>query len=60
VVAAAKAKSSEESGLVEKALLTASVAGALAATKPGAIPGLPTRAEVEAQLPRLEGMPRAM
>lgn len=60
VVAAAKAKSSEESVLVEKALLTASVAGALAATKPGAIPGLPMRAEVEAQLPKLEGMPRAI
>ncbi|MFZ4574593.1 MAG: ribokinase [Phycisphaerales bacterium] len=60
VHAAIKARSPEETPLVEKALLTASVAGALAATKAGAIPSLPTRAEVDEQLPRLEGMPRAI
>lgn len=60
VHAAVKAKSHDETALVEKALLTASVAGALAATKPGAIPSMPSAAEVQEQLPRLEGMPRAI
>ncbi len=48
VHAAAKIKSPDEFRLVEAAALRASVAGALATTKPGAIPSLPTRAEVDA------------
>ncbi|MDX2146623.1 MAG: ribokinase [Planctomycetota bacterium] len=50
VYAAAKAKSPEEFRLVDAALELASAAGALATTKPGAIPALPTRAEVDALL----------
>jgi ribokinase len=43
---AGKARSSDEFKLVEPAILAASAAGALAATKPGAIPSLPSREEV--------------
>jgi len=43
---AAKARNPEEFKLVEPAVLLASAAGALASTKSGAIPSLPTRAEV--------------
>lgn len=60
VAAAVKSKSPEEAGLVERALLTASVAGALAATKAGAIPSMPTRAEVEARVSELSSRPRAL
>ncbi|MCX5689626.1 MAG: hypothetical protein NTV94_07560 [Planctomycetota bacterium] len=43
---AAKIRNPEEFKLVEPAVLLASAAGALAATKLGAIPSLPTREEV--------------
>lgn len=43
---ATKAKSMDEFKLAEPAVLAASAAGALAATKPGAIPSLPGRDEV--------------
>lgn len=45
---AARVKSSDEFKLAEEAALIASAAGALATTKPGAIPSLPKRDEVEA------------
>ncbi|MBL9002297.1 MAG: ribokinase [Phycisphaerae bacterium] len=47
VAAAAKARGPDEFKLVERAVLLASAAGALATTKPGAIPSLPRRDEVE-------------
>jgi ribokinase len=60
VVAATKKKAPDELQLLERALLAASIAGAIAATRTGAIPSLPTKAEVAARLPELEGMPRAI
>ncbi len=45
---AARAKSHDEFKLAEEAALKASAAGALATTKPGAIPSLPRRDEVDA------------
>lgn len=44
---AATARSDAEFAAVERAVLMASAAGALATTKLGAIPSLPTRAEIE-------------
>ncbi|MBS0195699.1 MAG: ribokinase [Planctomycetes bacterium] len=48
VAAAAKARNPDEFPLVERAVLTASAAGALATTKPGAIPSLPMAEDVRA------------
>jgi ribokinase len=45
-VAAAGARTAEELRLTERAVMYASAAGALAATKPGAIPSLPRAADV--------------
>jgi ribokinase len=50
VATACKAKHADEFKLLDLALEIASAAGALATTKSGAIPSLPTRAEVEALL----------
>ncbi len=44
---AARNRDAEEFALVERAVLCASVAGSLAATKPGAMAAMPTKAEVE-------------
>jgi ribokinase len=48
VVSRAGARSAEELALAERAVLFATAAGALATTRPGAIPSLPARADVEA------------
>ncbi len=45
---AQKSKDPREFELAEQAALLASAAGALATTKPGALPSMPTRAEVDA------------
>jgi len=47
VHAAIRTKSHEEFRLVEEAVKTATVAGAFATTKAGALPSMPRRAEVE-------------
>jgi ribokinase len=47
VLAAIRAKSPEEFKLVEEAVKLATVAGAVATTKAGALPSMPRRAEVE-------------
>ena len=47
VHAAIRAKSGEEFKLVEEAVKIATVAGALATTRPGAMPSMPRRSEVE-------------
>lgn len=50
VHAAAVAKSPDEYTLLDAALVRASVAGALATTRRGAIPSMPTAAEIEARM----------
>ncbi len=50
VHAAALARSPDEFRLLDAALLRASVAGALATTRRGAIPAMPTASEIEARL----------
>jgi ribokinase len=50
VHAAAMARSPDEFRLLDAALLRASVAGALATTRRGAIPAMPTASEIEARM----------
>lgn len=49
-------RSEDEFKRVEAAVHRACVAGALAATKRGAIPSLPTKAEVDAAMPQMAGL----